>query len=74
MTGSAKKPPKEAEAISLTKLSKTNRQVEFIWRGEATSLQQWLAAVTGLVDLEVSEVGAETAFLGMYEDEPEAKP
>lgn len=43
--------------------------VTFDWLEEPAKLQQWLASVKQLIDIEVTEHNLEAAFHGMYDDE-----
>ncbi len=64
--------PKGAEAIAKSKTEDGGYVVEFDWRGEPAQLQQWLAAVKQLRDIEVTEFNLEAAFRGMYDEESAA--
>lgn len=60
--------PRGAEAVQKTKTKDGAVQLAFDWRLEPAKLQQWLAGVKQLQDIEVTEFNLEAAFRGMYDD------
>lgn len=61
-------PPKAASEVSTTNEEGAVR-VKFIFKGEPAELQQWVASVKQLRDIEISEYNLEGAFKSLYEDE-----
>ena len=60
--------PKGAEYVTKDTIDGMLR-LRFTWKHDAPLLQVWLAAVKGLVDLEVSEYSLDSAFQRLYKDE-----
>lgn len=61
--------PRGAENLRKDKTDDGQYKLEFDWKQEPVKLQQWLAGVKQLKDIEVTEFNLEAAFRGMYEDE-----
>ena len=65
----ATKPPRGAEQVSQTTGEAGQTVIEFSWKAEPAKLQQWLAGVKQLIDIEVTEYNLEGAFKEMYDSE-----
>jgi ABC-2 type transport system ATP-binding protein len=64
----ATRPPKDVSDVTVeTKDGLT--VLSFIFKGEVTEIQRWIASVKQLRDVEVSEYNLEGAFKSMYETE-----
>ncbi len=67
----ATKPPKGAESIT-HQIDDDLLTLRFVYKGDMTELQRWLAAVKQLKDVEVSEYNLEEAFKSLYDSEEQA--
>lgn len=63
-------PPKSAELIEHEKQGE-NQVLQFVYRGSAIRLQEWLGSLPNLHDLTVSDDSALAAFEDLYEEEAE---
>lgn len=62
------KPPLEAHAVQRENKGK-DLMLQFNWKDEPARLQQWLASVKRLKDIEITEYDLEAAFAGVYDEE-----
>jgi len=62
------KPPKKAEDVETT-FENDLLTLSFVYKGDVSELQSWLAAVKQLKDIEVSEYNLEETFHSLYETE-----
>lgn len=60
--------PRGAESVEKTKTDQ-GIEISFDWHKEPAALQQWLAGIKQLKDIEVSEFNLEAAFRDMYDAE-----
>ena len=65
----ATKPPRGAENVTTDTSQKSTLSIEFIWKKPPADLQQWIAGIKQLQDIEVTEFDLEGAFKDMYETE-----
>lgn len=61
--------PRGAVAIKKTKLPDGLLRLSFEWRSDPAKLQQWVAGVKQLQDIEITEYNLDAAFKGMYDGE-----
>lgn len=61
--------PRGAEDVEIAKNEAGHTVVSFLWKKAPAELQQWLAGVKQLQDIEVTEYDIEGAFHDLYRDE-----
>jgi ABC-2 type transport system ATP-binding protein len=64
--------PKDAVNVK-SKNTKKGTALSFVFKGDMSELQRWLASLKQLEDIEVSEYDLSGAFSSLYEDEEEIK-
>lgn len=74
VTGYARtRPPRGAEDVATTNDASGQTVVSFLWKRAPAELQQWLAGVKQLQDIEVTEYDIDGAFHDLYADEGTSK-
>lgn len=63
------RPPRGAEDVDVAKNNSGQVTVSFLWKKDPAALQQWLAGIKQLQDIEVTEYDIEGAFHDLYTDE-----
>lgn len=68
----ANRPPKGAIDVEKTKVNDSHH-LKFTWRREVGELQQWVAGLKRLRDIEITEHNLDGAFKGLYDVEGKTK-